>query len=182
MLSQHLYMALLLSARILAGHALGATRALTKAGLSTPQKMAVATWQDRVNVITWHGSKRYDERTSLMLGDTAALLLDGYKGDVRNLRTVAGRDVKRERPLLQSSMASARLPRIIFFSRSLADLRQPYPYRTVRFSTRKAVWACQAIRKRSRNSCREPISNARWRRCRTALAKNSIALWSASQV
>src|SRR5438552_19144103 len=66
-------MSLLLSARISAGNALEATRALIEAGLTTPQKMARATWQRRVDVITWHGYKRYDERTSTMLDDTAGL-------------------------------------------------------------------------------------------------------------
>ena len=56
-LFQHLYMSLLLSARISAGNALQATRALIEAGLTTPQKMARAAWQQRVDVITWHGYK-----------------------------------------------------------------------------------------------------------------------------
>src|SRR5436309_7558741 len=54
-LFQHLYMSLLLSARISHGNAIEATRALVKAGLTTPRKMAAASWQDRVDVITWHG-------------------------------------------------------------------------------------------------------------------------------
>src|SRR6059058_12263 len=100
-LFQHLYISLLLSARISAGNALEATRALIEAGLTTPQKMARATWQQLVDVITWHGYKRYDERTSTMLGDTAELLLNKYEGDLRKLRDAAGRDVKREHALLQ---------------------------------------------------------------------------------
>src|SRR5919198_5040288 len=88
-LFQHLYMSLLLSARIAAGNALEATRALIGAGLTTPRKMADATWQQRVDVITWHGYKRYDERTATMLGDTAELLLNKYKGDLRKLRETA---------------------------------------------------------------------------------------------
>src|ERR671934_2577698 len=88
-LFQHLFMSLLLSARISAGNALEATRALIEAGLTTPRKMAAATWQQRVDVITWHGYKRYDERTSTMLGETAALVLDKYQGDLRKLRAAA---------------------------------------------------------------------------------------------
>src|SRR5436309_13862109 len=42
-LFQHLYMSLLLSARISAANALEATRALIQAGLATPQKMSQAT-------------------------------------------------------------------------------------------------------------------------------------------
>ncbi len=66
-LYQLLNAALLLSARISAGNASRAARALLDAGLTTPGKMAEASWQDRVDVITWHGYKRYDERTSTML-------------------------------------------------------------------------------------------------------------------
>ena len=47
-------------------------------------------------MITRHGYKRYDERTSTMLGDPAALMLDKYKGDLRKLRDPAGHQVKRE--------------------------------------------------------------------------------------
>lgn len=62
-LFQLLNAALLLSARIAAGNAVQAARALLEAKLTTPKKMADASWQDRVDVITWHGYKRYDERT-----------------------------------------------------------------------------------------------------------------------
>ena len=67
-LFQLLYSALLLSARIPAENAVQAAKALIEAGLTTPEEMAQASWQDRVDVITWHGYKRYDERTSTMLG------------------------------------------------------------------------------------------------------------------
>ena len=54
-LFQLLYSALLMSARIPVA----------------PKRMAEASWQDRVDVITWHGYKRYDEPTSTMLGNTS---------------------------------------------------------------------------------------------------------------
>jgi hypothetical protein len=60
-LFQLLYSALLLSARIWAGNAVQAAKALIEAGLTTPEKMAQTSWQDRVDVITWHGYKRYDD-------------------------------------------------------------------------------------------------------------------------
>lgn len=96
-----LYTSLLLSAPILARSAVQAARALKAAGLTTPRRMAEASWQDRVDVITWHGYKRYDERTATMLGEAAELALEAYRGDLRNLRAAAGRDVAAERRLLQ---------------------------------------------------------------------------------
>ena len=48
--------------------------------------MRAATWQQRVNALGRGGYRRYDERTSTMLGDGAALLLDRYAGDLRRLR------------------------------------------------------------------------------------------------
>jgi len=127
-LFQHLSMSLLLSARIPYGNAIEATRALIKAGLTTPQKMAAASWQHRVDVITWHGYKRYDERTSTMLGDTAALVLDKYRGDVRNLREAAGRNVKREQKLLQEFSGIGPLGADIFLREAQAVWDEAYPY------------------------------------------------------
>jgi endonuclease III len=92
-LFQLLYTALLLSARISAGLAVQAARALREAGYTTPEKMADATWQDRVDVLTAHGYKRYDESTSRFLGATSALLLERYGGDLRKLRAEADGDV-----------------------------------------------------------------------------------------
>ncbi len=96
-----LYASLLFSARIPARNAAQAARALIDAGLTTPKKMAAATWQERVDVITWHGYKRYDEKTSTMLGQTAELLLDRYGGDLRNLREEADRRPSEEHRLVQ---------------------------------------------------------------------------------
>ncbi len=127
-LFQHLYMSLLLSARIAYGNAIEATRALIKAGLTTPQKMAAASWQDRVDVITWHGYKRYDERTSTMLGDTAALVLDKYRGDVRKLRDAAGVDVKREHALLQEFSGIGPVGADIFLREAQAIWDEAFPY------------------------------------------------------
>jgi endonuclease III len=127
-LFQHLFMSLLLSKRISAGNALEATRALIEAGLTTPRKMARATWQQRVDVITWHGYKRYDERTSTMLGDTAALLLEKYRGDLRNLRDAAGREVKQERVLLQEFEGIGPVGADIFLREVQLVWSEAFPY------------------------------------------------------
>ena len=100
-LFQLLYSALMMSARIPVANAVQAAKALGEARLTTPKRMAEASWQDRVDVITWHGYKRYDERTSTMLGNTSELLIGKYNGDLRKLRDEAKHDVKREQQLLQ---------------------------------------------------------------------------------
>lgn len=99
-LFQLLCASLLYSARISAANSTRAMKALIDAGLTTPKKMAEATWQDRVDVITWHGYKRYDERTSTMLGEMAERVLTEYGGDLRHLRQDAGHDVDKLRALL----------------------------------------------------------------------------------
>lgn len=85
-LYQLLVLANLLSTRISAGIAVATARELTGTGFSTPEKMRDATWQQRVDALGRGGYRRYDERTSTMLGDGAALLLDSYGGDLRRLR------------------------------------------------------------------------------------------------
>lgn len=96
-LYQLLVLANLLSTRIRADIAVATLRELTAAGFTTPQKMHEATWQQRVDALGRGGYRRYDERTSTMLGDGAALLLDSYSGDLRKLRdgTERPRDVLR---------------------------------------------------------------------------------------
>jgi endonuclease III len=100
-LFQLLYTSLLLSSRIAADNAVRAARALREAKLTTPQKMAETTWQQRVDVLTAHGYKRYDESGSRMLGETAERLCERYAGDLRKLRDEAGRDAGQEHRLLQ---------------------------------------------------------------------------------
>ncbi len=127
-LFQLLVTSLLLSARIPAGNALRASRALIDAGLTTPQKMANASWQQRVDVITWHGYKRYDERTSTMLGDTAALLLECYRGDLRRLRDAAERDVRKEQKLLTEFSGIGPTGADIFLREVQGAWDEVYPY------------------------------------------------------
>ncbi len=131
-LFQLLYAALLLSARIPADNAIRAARALIEAGLTTPQKMAEATWQQRVDVITWHGYKRYDERTSTMLGQTAEHLLEAYGGDLRRLREAAERDPARERKLLTEFKGIGNIGADIFLREVQVVWDEVYPYADAR--------------------------------------------------
>lgn len=127
-LFQTLNMALLQSARIPADNAMRATRALIDAGLTTPRQMADATWQDRVDVITAHGYKRYDERTATMLGDTAQRMLDDFDGDLRNLRAQCGRDAGRERKMLQRFSGIGETGADIFLREVQTAWPEAYPY------------------------------------------------------
>jgi endonuclease III len=127
-LFQHLCMSMLLSARISYRNALQATRALLDAGLKTPQRMAQATWQERVDVITWHGYKRYDERTSTMLGKTAQQLLDAYQGDLRKLRDEADHSVQQEHRLLQAFDGIGAVGADIFLREVQTVWDEAYPY------------------------------------------------------
>ena len=92
---------ILLSARISAGIAMQAARALADQGWTTAEKMAAAAWEQRTRTLNDAGYARYDESTSRMLGDTAAMLLERYRGDLRRLRREADRDPARERSLLK---------------------------------------------------------------------------------
>jgi endonuclease III len=92
---------ILLSARIGAGAATQAARALADQGWTTAAKMARATWEQRTRTLNQAGYARYDESTSRMLGDTSQMLVEKYRGDLRRLREAAGRDPERERALLK---------------------------------------------------------------------------------
>ncbi|TDE02570.1 endonuclease [Jiangella asiatica] len=89
-LYQLLVLSLLLSARISADVAVAAARELFAAGYRTPRRMAEASWQDRVDALGRGHYRRYDERTSTMLGDGAQRLLDTDRGDLRRLHERAG--------------------------------------------------------------------------------------------
>jgi endonuclease III len=99
-LYQLLVLATLLSARISAEIAVAAAGELFSAGYRTPQRMLEATWQDRVDALGRGHYRRYDERTSTMLGDAAQLLVDRWRGDLRTLHKEAGSDPKQIRKLL----------------------------------------------------------------------------------
>lgn len=91
-LFQLLCLSLLISARISAGVAVAAARALFEAGLTTAEHMAEATWEERTCVLNRSGYARYDESTSRFLGSTAELLLERYEGDLRRVRAEADGD------------------------------------------------------------------------------------------
>jgi endonuclease III len=131
-LFQLLVASLLLSARISADNAIEAARALKKAKLTTPRKMAEASWQDRVDVITWHGYKRYDERTSTMLGDTAEMVLERYGGDLRRLREEAERDPEEEHRLLQRFKGIGKVGADIFLREVQSVWDEAYPWADAR--------------------------------------------------
>lgn len=99
-LYQLLVLATLLSARISGDVAVAAAKELFAAGYRTPQRMRQASWQDRVDALGRGHYRRYDERTSTMLGEAAGQLLDRWGGDLRELRDHAGSDPKRIRELL----------------------------------------------------------------------------------
>lgn len=119
---------LLASARI--GHriALDAARALSDAGWTTASRMAASTWEDRVGVLNRARYARYDESTSRMLGDTCALLLDRYHGDLRRLRAAAPGDPSGQRRLLQECKGIGEVGADIFFREVQAAWEEHYPF------------------------------------------------------
>ncbi|GAA4930006.1 endonuclease [Streptomyces coeruleoprunus] len=100
-LYQLLVLAHLLSARIRAGTAVAAARALFDAGMRDARHMKDASWQERVDALGEGGYRRYDERTSTQLGKAAELVLDEWGGDLRRLHAEAGDDPDRLRELLE---------------------------------------------------------------------------------
>lgn len=84
-LFQWLCAAILFSAPIGAAQAVSGARALKDAGLTTPKKMAEATWDQRRQPLTDHGYARYDEKTATYLGETARLVEEEWHGDLRRL-------------------------------------------------------------------------------------------------
>lgn len=93
-------LATLLSTRIRAGVATAAARQLFAAGYRTPEAMAAASWQDRVDALGRGHYRRYDERTATMLGKGAELCLQRWRGDLRRLHREADADLGRLRELL----------------------------------------------------------------------------------
>jgi endonuclease III len=88
-LYQLLVLSTLLSARITASVAVAAAAELFSAGMRTPRAMMTATWQERVDALGRGHYRRYDERTSTMLGDGARLCIDEWRGDLRRLHAAS---------------------------------------------------------------------------------------------
>jgi hypothetical protein len=99
-LYQLLVLSVLLSARISADIATAAAQELFKAGFRTPKAMRDATWQQRVDALGRGHYRRYDERTSTMLGDGAELVLERWRGDLRRMHDAA-RNTRELEQLLQ---------------------------------------------------------------------------------
>lgn len=99
-LYQLLVLSTLLSARITSDIAVSAAKELFKAGFRTPRAMRDATWQQRVDALGRGHYRRYDERTSTMLGNGAELILQRWKGDLRRLHE-EGSDAEGVGELLQ---------------------------------------------------------------------------------
>lgn len=131
---------LLLSARISGRIALAASGALFRAGWRTPQRMAGAGREARVRVLNRSGYARYDESTSRMLGDSCALLLDRYGGDLRRLREAAGRHPQRERELLEEFKGIGEVGADIFFREIQAVWDEHFP-----FADRRALGTAAAL-------------------------------------
>ncbi|MFV2177439.1 endonuclease [Actinomadura sp. LOL_016] len=91
----------LLSARISSGIALAAARELFAAGGGTARGMAGLSWQDRVDALGRGHYVRYDESTASRLGDTAEIVQDRYRGDLRRLAIEAERDRRKAGDLLR---------------------------------------------------------------------------------
>jgi hypothetical protein len=119
---------LLMSARISAGVATAAARALADSGWTTAERMAESSWEDRARVLNEAGYARYDERTSTMLGETATLVLDRYGGDLRRLREDAGRDVTEERRRVKECKGIGDVGADIFFREVQAAWPEVHPF------------------------------------------------------
>jgi hypothetical protein len=96
-----LVLALLSSTRIASRIAVAASRELSADGLTSPQAVAHATWQDIVRALGRAHYVRYDESTATALQKGARMLRDRWDGDLRKLRDEADRKPDRIRALLQ---------------------------------------------------------------------------------
>lgn len=131
---------LLFSARISAELAARAAGALADAGWTTPEKMAGATWKQRMKVLNESGYARFDERTATMLGETGELLIDRYRGDLRRLREEAGREPEDERKLLKEFKGIGDVGVDIFFREVQSIWKEIAP-----FASRRPLEAAQRL-------------------------------------
>lgn len=132
--------AILYSARISTGNATRAARALSDAGLDTADRMAAASWQDRVDVLTANGYKRFDESYATYLGETAELLREEYDGDLRKLREAAGRNPGQMRRRLKAFKGLGDVGVDIFFREAQIAWPELRP-----FADRKALHTAEAL-------------------------------------
>ncbi|HEY6538676.1 MAG TPA: hypothetical protein VI138_06525 [Candidatus Dormibacteraeota bacterium] len=131
---------LLYGARISAGIATAAARALAEAGWTTAPRMAASSWTERTRVLNRSGYARYDESTSRRLGELADGLIARYRGDLRRLREEADRDPGRERQLLREFKGMGDVSVDIFFREVQALWSELYP-----FADRRALKAAHHL-------------------------------------
>lgn len=131
---------LLFSARISAGQAHKAAQALFAEGWRTPNKMAATTWAERVAILNRSGYARYDESASRYIGETTALLLDKYGGDLRRLRAAAEQDPARERQLLKEFKGIGDVGADVFVREAQIPWDENYP-----FADRRALEAATKL-------------------------------------
>ena len=127
-LFQLLCASLLFSARIGADIAVSAAKALFGKGWTTPEKMAGTSWQERTETLNRSRYARYDESTSTMLGETTGLLIEKYKGDLRNLRSAAGQDPEEERKKLKEFKGIGDVGVDIFFREVQLVWEELFPF------------------------------------------------------
>lgn len=132
--------ALLFSARISAEIALAAAAALVEQGWTTAEGMQEAGWEARTRVLNQSGYARYDESTARMLGDTCALVIAAYGGDLRRLREAAGRAPEAERRLLKQFKGIGDVGAGIFCREVQVAWQELYP-----FADQRALNAARAL-------------------------------------
>ena len=120
--------ALLASTRISANIAMNAAHALAERGWTSADKLTASTWRERTDTLNRAGYARYDESTSRMLGDTAALLVEQYGGDLRRLRERAACDPATERKRLKECKGIGDVGADIFFREAQAAWDEWYPF------------------------------------------------------
>jgi hypothetical protein len=161
---------ILYSARISAGNATEAARALSDAGLTTADKMAGASWQDRVDVLTANGYKRFDESYSRNLGNMAETLQDTYGGDLRKLRAAAEEDPGQMRRRLKAFKGLGETGIDIFFREVQAAWPELRP-----FADKKALEGARKLGlPGSASGLAEKVSAAEFPRLVAALVRTDL--------
>jgi endonuclease III len=118
----------LFSARIDSSIAVEAAKSLAARGWNTAEKLAASSWDERVEALNEAGYTRYQEQTASWLGETADLLVDRYRGDLRRLRDEAGRDPGRERALLKDFKGIGDVAVDVFFREAQDPWDELYPF------------------------------------------------------
>lgn len=131
---------ILFSARISQKLANKTASALSDHGWRTPQRMAASTWEQRVKVLNVSGYARYDESTSRMLGESTALLINEYGGDLRKLRKAAQKQPEQERKLLKQFKGLGDVGVDIFFREAQICWEELYP-----FADKRAIKAANTL-------------------------------------